>query len=164
MNGMKGKEWWKKSWPIELTREKESRWSVTSHCMRRTQLYHTLLHYKLRLLLKVKTKLERNGYSAKAVIQDTDFISCETERFQRLITSAGQKYGGEEQSKFTLWSDDEKDETTVAAEKSMKKSSSSSSNPSQYYPPLKITSRSPHKPKLSGNNGTLDQWIFKKKK
>ena len=23
------KDWWKKSWPIELTREHETRWSVT---------------------------------------------------------------------------------------------------------------------------------------
>lgn len=45
---------WKRRWPKKLMQEKESVWNVTNHCKRRTQLYHTLLHYKLRLLLKAR--------------------------------------------------------------------------------------------------------------
>lgn len=82
--------------------------------MRRTQLYHTLLHYKFRLILKVlscflslrltslkvKSKLEKHPATAAASIaKDTDFVSCETHRFQTLVSNAGQKYGGEEQAK-----------------------------------------------------------------
>ena len=45
--------WWQRKWPRAMLREKESRWRLADHCRSRTQLYHTLLHYKFRLFLKV---------------------------------------------------------------------------------------------------------------
>ena len=45
--------WWQRRWPRAMLREKESRWRLADHCRSRTQLYHTLLHYKFRLFLKV---------------------------------------------------------------------------------------------------------------
>jgi hypothetical protein len=85
--------------------------------MRRTQLYHTLLHYKIRLILKVpslllllltppqvKAKLEKASFNSRVVTEDTSFVTAETRRFQTLITCAGQKYGGEEQAKVSVLS------------------------------------------------------------
>ena len=45
--------WWQRKWPQAMLREKESKWRLADHCRSRTQLYHTLLHYKFRLFLKV---------------------------------------------------------------------------------------------------------------
>jgi hypothetical protein len=46
--------WWQRRWPRELLKEKESSWHVAGHCRSRTQMYHTLMHYKARLFLKIR--------------------------------------------------------------------------------------------------------------
>eukprot|EP01032_Pedospumella_encystans_P014566 gene14566-16721_t len=50
--------WWKQKFPKELTREKESVFYLSAHCKSRTRLYHTLLHYKFRLLLNIREKIQ----------------------------------------------------------------------------------------------------------
>jgi hypothetical protein len=53
-------QWWLRKWPRQLVRERETTWELSSHCRSRTQLYHTLLHYKFRLLLQIKQRIERD--------------------------------------------------------------------------------------------------------
>ena len=48
---------------------------------------------------QVKEQLARHGNSLSALQSDEGFVSMEVERFQRLISCAGQKWGGEEQAK-----------------------------------------------------------------
>eukprot|EP01032_Pedospumella_encystans_P009875 gene9875-11589_t len=50
--------WWKQKFPKDLTREKESVFYLSAHCKSRTRLYHTLLHYKFRLLLNIREKIQ----------------------------------------------------------------------------------------------------------
>ena len=51
---------WQTRWPLQLVAEKESSWELSSHCKHRTQLYHTLLHYKFRLMLKIRERIEKH--------------------------------------------------------------------------------------------------------
>ena len=50
--------WWKQKFPREFTAEKENVFMLSSHCKNRTRLYHTLLHYKFRLLMNVRAKIQ----------------------------------------------------------------------------------------------------------
>jgi hypothetical protein len=85
--------WWKKKWSKELLKEKESRWSVADHCRCRTQMYHTLLHYKARLYLKIRDKL-RTCETVEALVGDLGYMTQEVDRFEALIRSAGDRWGG----------------------------------------------------------------------
>ena len=116
-------QWWKKKWPGELTRGRESRWILTGHCCQRTQLYHTLLHYKLRLFLKVREKLERCAGSVGEAMRDATFISAEADRYESLLGTASQLYGGrgmESHAAADLWRDSE----TVAQDEPARRGSS----------------------------------------
>lgn len=53
--------WWKQKFPRELTKEPESAFFLSTHCKNRTRLYHTLLHYKFRLLLTIREKILRTA-------------------------------------------------------------------------------------------------------
>ena len=86
--------WWVKKWPGKLTSGGESTWSLSGHCKGRTQLYHALLHYKLRLLLKVRERLEVHGYSLTDLTQDQQFINHETRRYSDLLDLASTQFGG----------------------------------------------------------------------
>jgi hypothetical protein len=81
-----------------------------SHCKSRTQLYHSLLHYKFRLLLKIHEYFdshnERNCELTELtedelivlyseMIADDGFSRQEFTRFQSLIATAGRRYGGD---------------------------------------------------------------------
>lgn len=112
--------WWKRRWGKELTADPETKWLVTSHCKRRTQMYHSLLHYKLRLLLKIRERVRQRSLrtdlsspqmrglgegrgrwgaiSASALLGE-GFVAAEVERFEGLLEVAGQQFGGEEHSK-----------------------------------------------------------------
>jgi hypothetical protein len=85
--------WWKNKWPKELLKEKESQWSVADHCRCRTQMYHTLLHYKARLFLKIGEKL-RKCETVEALVGDLGYMAQEVDRFEALIRSAGDRWGG----------------------------------------------------------------------
>lgn len=102
--------WWKRKWPGELTSGKESRWMLSGHCCNRTQLYHTLLHYKLRLFLKVREKLDRVGGSVGEAMRDNGFIGNEVTRYESLLKTTERLYGGRgmESSSFEsdCWQDD----------------------------------------------------------
>ena len=101
--------WWKRRWSRSLLAEKESTWYLASHCRCRTQLYHTLLHYKLRLFLKIKDKLELCNGNVPSMMSDLGFVQIEFDRFTALLKHAGDKYGGGrdvEDSRGDLWADD----------------------------------------------------------
>ena len=51
------KNWWKQRFPKQFIQEKERMFHLSIHCKNRTRLYHTLLHYKFRLLLTIREKL-----------------------------------------------------------------------------------------------------------
>ena len=53
------RSWWKQKFPREFTSEKESIYFLSFHCKNRTRLYHTLLHYKFRLLMNIRARLLR---------------------------------------------------------------------------------------------------------
>jgi hypothetical protein len=74
---------------------------LLSHCRGRTQLYHTLLHYKLRLLLEVRARLRAihasgGRASARAVSGDSALVKRETDRLDRLLAQAGSRWGDRE--------------------------------------------------------------------
>lgn len=58
--------WWKQKFPRELTKEPESAFFLSTHCKNRTRLYHTLLHYKFRLLLSIREKIQRTANALAA--------------------------------------------------------------------------------------------------
>jgi hypothetical protein len=45
--------WWKSKITSSFSGGREDTWFLSRHCASRTQMYHNLLHYKFRLLLKV---------------------------------------------------------------------------------------------------------------
>jgi hypothetical protein len=55
------RSWWKQKFPREFTRERESVYYLSIHCKNRTRMYHTLLHYKFRLLMTIRAKLLRTA-------------------------------------------------------------------------------------------------------
>jgi hypothetical protein len=87
-------QWWLKKWPGKLTTGKETSWELSGHCRGRTQLYHALLHYKLRLLLKVRDKLERLYGNVSELVSNREFCEAEAERFENLLEIATSKFGG----------------------------------------------------------------------
>lgn len=104
-------QWWVRKWPGKLTAGNESRWYLSGHCKGRTQLYHAMLHYKLRLLLKIRERLEVHNYSLNALLQDQPFINHETRRYTDLLELASSQFGGanmdtaREASISRLWRD-----------------------------------------------------------
>lgn len=98
--------WYKSAarvWPSELMTGKDSSWESASHCRNRTQSYHTLLNYKLRLLLKVRDWIRRHArdmgtesFSPKEIGLDTAFVSQEADRFEMITSQAGAKWGDRE--------------------------------------------------------------------
>eukprot|EP01039_Chlorochromonas_danica_P009958 gene9958-11008_t len=116
-------KWWLRKLPQRLNYgETEVKFNLAAHCKNRSQLYHTLLHYKFRLLLKVREVLERNGPSKggsskewnKVVMMlssDHSFVQQELKRLQSLLKSATRQYGGQRYEILdivqSVWSDDE---------------------------------------------------------
>jgi hypothetical protein len=97
--------WWLKN------RGPSTSYDLGKHCFKRTFKYHTLLHYKYRLLLKVRMrlvatsccshgrtpltqasvpqlapKLTKANKSVKAVIDDREFVDEELDRFKALLS------------------------------------------------------------------------------
>jgi len=98
--------WYKNAariWPSELMTGRDSSWESANHCRNRTQTYHTLLNYKLRLLLKVRDWIRRHArdtgtekFSGKDIGLDTAFVSQEADRFEVITSQAGAKWGDKE--------------------------------------------------------------------
>ena len=106
--------WWQRKWGRDLIAEPETKWVVNSHCKRRTQLYHLLLHYKFRLILKIRERVRQkalkrgplfpldskgnSGDEGVSVIEalGDGFVAAEVERFESLLQVAGRQFGGEE--------------------------------------------------------------------
>jgi hypothetical protein len=51
--------WWKQKFPREFTQDAEDIFYLSRHCRSRTRLYHTLLHYKFRLLLIIRDRIQQ---------------------------------------------------------------------------------------------------------
>jgi hypothetical protein len=123
-------QWWIRKWPGALTQGNESRWQLSGHCKGRTQLYHAMLHYKFRLLLKIRERLEVHNYSLGALLQDQVFINHETRRYADLLDLASTQFGGsnmdasKEASIRSLWKDGETDNTPRKSSQSGERSSS----------------------------------------
>lgn len=66
------KQWWEAKWSQALSADPDSTWNLATHCKNRTHLYHTLLHYKFRLMLKVR---ERG-----CIMCHTDDDTCSTDQ------------------------------------------------------------------------------------
>eukprot|EP01036_Dinobryon_divergens_P029692 gene29692-38821_t len=122
--------WWKKRWPQRLVSEEESTWELAAHCRSRTQLYHTLLHYKFRLMLKIRERIERecmdivrqkaNSSSGckkdlhdliMRLGDDRKFLQIEVTRFEILLRNATVKWGSSKEELAAadndLWADQE---------------------------------------------------------
>lgn len=88
--------WWKQKFPRELTKEPETAFFLSYHCKNRTRLYHTLLHYKFRLLLTIREKIQRtanalaaeNGDRRTASRFDTSWEDWATEDRDILLRTA----------------------------------------------------------------------------
>jgi len=50
-------------------------------CRSRAQLYHALIHFKYRLIERVRTKLREHGGSVNALVCDEEFMTREYRRF-----------------------------------------------------------------------------------
>jgi hypothetical protein len=105
--------WWARKWPGKLTAGKESRWLLSGHCKHRTQLYHSMLHYKMRLLLKIRERLEVHHFSVQELLNDQAFINHEVSRYESLQDLATSQFGGKgmedrlERGLNSLWGEDE---------------------------------------------------------
>lgn len=120
-------QWWERKLPRSLHREEETTWHLALHCKYRTQLYHTLLHYKFRLLLKIREYLQRQpeciGKELEQVstdqltamvyklADDHYFVDQEVQRFNSLLKTAGRHYGGERYE--DIWDQEEDDEVDM---------------------------------------------------
>ena len=126
--------WWLQALPAGLTKGRESRWYLAGHCTFRTQMYHTLLHYKFRLLLKIREKLKKNG-NVDVLLNNDNFIKSEVNRFTKLINDAGKSFGGEEFMRDAWDHHSETRQLTLPmpSGSSKKASSSSSSSSSKKY-------------------------------
>lgn len=72
-----------------------------STCFARTRLYHTLLHYKYRLLLSVRDRLGRHHHgSISQLMQDDAFLQTEIERYETLLEMT-QKWSTSSESSIT---------------------------------------------------------------
>ena len=63
-----------------------------SHCCRRTKLYHTLMHYKIRLMLKVQDKLRFCEFDIDSVLNSSKFLDEEYKRYTSLIAQVNNIY------------------------------------------------------------------------
>ncbi len=130
-------QWWEKYLPRKFATHKESQWWVAAHCKNRTQLYHTLLHYKFRLALKVREYLEsqspidldnvdQTGLDAlvDVLVEDSRFHKQELTRLESLLANIGTKYCGdkiETSDQGDIWS---KGESSTNRPRATKTSSS----------------------------------------
>ena len=119
---------------------RESRWYLAGHCTFRTQMYHTLLHYKFRLLLKIREKLKKDNFDVDNLLNDDSFIKGEINRFTKLIDDAGKSFGGADFYKDTWESKDTKQLILSQSSSAKRSSSSSSSSRSNYTPGAPISS------------------------
>eukprot|EP01033_Poteriospumella_lacustris_P002989 gene2987-2189_t len=141
-------KWWNKALPRALNQESETRWELSIHCKNRTNLYHTLLHYKFRLMLKIREQLERlhqrqsEGAYAGLTLEELppayvssllrdlldpqrrhrSLVVQETDRLQVLLRTAEKRYGGDKyETQVDIWGTE-----TLPINSSRGKSSSSS--------------------------------------
>jgi hypothetical protein len=100
--------WWNRNTALRGG-GKDTVLKLGSTCRRRSELYHHLLHYKFRLLLKIKDKLGYCGGNVSELMRDAKFLDTETRRFTNILKQANQKWGGSEQQRAgrDIWSDDE---------------------------------------------------------
>ena len=102
-------KWWLRKWPQRLMAGKDKKFLLGCACAGRSQMYHNLLHYKFRLLLRVRSKLETVKGDVDALMKDPRFVKAEVQRFNRMLDLAGSRFGGREQalgiSGTDIWND-----------------------------------------------------------
>ena len=104
-------QWWQRKWPPQLMEGKESKWFLSGHCKGRTQLYHTLLHYKFRLLMKIKEKLQAVHGNIAEFLSNNTFVKSEVSRYQTLLDLTSKLFGGKsmdesaERKILSIWRD-----------------------------------------------------------
>lgn len=155
--------WWQRKWGKDLRDDPQSTWVVNSHCRRRTQIYHTLLHYKFRLMIKIRERIRKKALSMGTISTDVvrkdrncieevlggSFVENELHRLETLLREAGASFGGKEQkTQFSIWSDDESDKGDDSS-KRKKKSSPKSRTPQRSH------EKGKEKPRP-----TLDGWLI----
>jgi hypothetical protein len=74
-------------------------------CKARSMLYHTLMHYKFRLILQLRDKINFHGGNHVALLADLNFVANETRRYNLMLSQASKKWGGSEQ-KYSTFSED----------------------------------------------------------
>jgi len=111
-------KWWLRKWPQDLLSGKDEKFFLGGACTSRSQMYHNLLHYKFRLLYRVRGKLEAHKGDVDALMSDLKFVKDETGRFARMLDLAGRRYGGAEQvngiSGTDIWNDSERSVYTAS--------------------------------------------------
>ena len=111
-------KWWLRKWPQDLLSGKDKKFFLGGACTSRSQMYHNLLHYKFRLLYRVRGKLEAYKSDVDALMSDLKFVKAETSRFARMLDLAGRRYGGAEQvngiSGTDIWNDAERNVYTAS--------------------------------------------------
>eukprot|EP01033_Poteriospumella_lacustris_P013536 gene13537-9688_t len=80
-------KWWNKALPRALNQESETRWELSIHCKNRTNLYHTLLHYKFRLMLKKRYGGDK--YETQVDIWGTETLPINSSRGKSSSSSGG---------------------------------------------------------------------------
>ena len=159
-NSRKATEWWLRKWPGDLTKGDESRWHLSGYCKAKTQLYHTLIHYKLRLLLHVRERLEFHNRSISSFLADNLFINHEIQRHDSLMQLTQSLYGGKsmnssnyeshERNIRALWKEDGKSQNSSTLTLSATKSQSSMNR----FVSSSSSSNKPNKPSNSSNAHT----------
>jgi hypothetical protein len=114
------RSWWKQKFPREFTREKESIYFLSFHCKNRTRLYHTLLHYKFRLLMNIRARLLRaaNVLAGRGMIDAVDDDDSGYRRSSQGGMGSSQSAGrGESQfdTSWEQWDADDKQRLLSAA-------------------------------------------------
>lgn len=92
----KKRKWWMGRWPTQYLKGEATQWYLNTHCKLRCLQYHTLLHYKLRLLLKVRGKLEYLHGNLEEFTNDAEFLETEVKRYTKLVDNASFRWGGGE--------------------------------------------------------------------
>ncbi len=135
---------------------------LTNHCRSRAGLYHNLLHYKFRLIMKVYDTLKKVDFDVEIFLQDFEFFQREFGRYNKLLKETDSKYGSgnKQYSMENIWNHDEVNDTVVlmprssSAQQSSSSSSNSNSSSSRASDPAKRTSSSSGSSSSSGGGGS----------
>lgn len=105
------------------------------------------MHYKFRLILQLRDKLNLHDGNHVALLADSNFIANETRRYNMMLSHASRKWGGSEQKYSTFSEDIWEDGVTRSSVPSSLSSQSTSRTP-----------RSSHS-SSSTATGSIHRWL-----